>query len=449
MNLKIFRIFLVVSCLSTALIVFSLLSGFSVTESFLLGLSPWPFLLLFLFPNILLFLLLFIRPSLDGLAEILAFPLPFDPERFITAAQLFGLLTVILGTLFCVGRVKQILKTPLLIPFLLLLFWGTSTLFYSIDTSKTLYEILRLFSLFFVFLLAYSVITSQKRFSWLLFVTLSSAIIPILVALYQFVFHIGYVDDAFSVPRIYGTFAHPNIFALYLVVVLGSTLLLFSSSSEKRTKNISLFALFSIFTILVMTYARAAWATFFFFLGLLATIKYPKILPALIFIPLALFLISPTIQDRVAEGVNLTPSSSLMWRITIWNDTIHQTVSDNKILLGYGLNTFETVAENLRGVRFLVNAPHSEFVRSFVEGGIVGLCIFLFFSLAPIILLWKLWRKNKNTVSGDIFLILGSLFISLLLLSFTDHVLRSTMVQWILFALLGGALKVYGDAHKK
>ena len=160
-------------------------------------------------------------------------------------------------------------------------------------------------------------------------------------------------------------------------------------------------------------------------------------------------MLSPTIQDRVTEGFDLTPGSFLTWRINIWNDTIHQTISDKKILFGYGLGTFETVAENIRGIRFVVNAPHSEFVRSFVEGGIVGLIVFLLFSFAPLVVLYQKWKSSKNLIAKDTFLLLLCLTGSLLLLSTTDHVLRSTMVQWILWAMIGGALSVYGNANGK
>lgn len=445
MKSQFFRAFLFIIILSVFLFIGSLFSGFSIINSLLLGILPWPFFLLFVSPLALLFALLLIRPSLDRLSEILSFPIPFDSERFITIAQAFGLLTVILGILYLLPKIKSVWKIPLVFPFSLMLLWGIGTFSYSINISQTFYEILRLFSIFFIFLLAYLTVNTHKKFLWLLLASIASAFVPIITGIYQFIFNIGYVDDAFSIPRIYGTFAATNIFALYLVVILAMILLLFFLVKSKEAKFFSLMVFFSTFIILFLTYSRAAWASFFAFLGVLTLVKYPKMLPILIILPLLLFALSETVQDRVTEALTFTPYSSLMSRVTIWNDTIHQTFSDDKTLFGYGLNTFEIVAENIRGDRFNVNAPHSEFVRSFVEGGIVGLLVFLFFSFAPVYVLWQYWQKNKNTVSGDIFLLLGSLCIALLLLSFTDHVLRSTMVQWILWAVLGGALRVYGD----
>ncbi len=444
MNARFSRIFIITLIASVGLIIVSLFLGLSITGSVLAGLFPWSFFLLLYSPYLLLFSLIFIRPSLDRLSEILNFSMPFDPTRIITVAQAFGLLTVFLGILYLAPRIQKVLNVPLFYPFLVLLLWGTGTLLYSVSFSQTLYEILRLFSILFIFLLSYFVINTKERFFKLLLISSLSAIIPIATAMYQFIFNIGYVDDAFAVPRIYGTFAHPNIFALYLVVVLAALLLMFFTYTKERAKNISLVAFFTVTAILIMTYARAAWATFFLFLGLIASVKYFKILPALLLIPIVLFLALPSIQGRITEGLNLGPSSSLAWRITIWNDTIHKTIADQNTLLGYGLGTFEIIAESVRGIRFVVNAPHNEFVRSFVEGGVVGLAVFLFFSFAPIFILYKNWKASKTPVEHDTFLILLCLTISLLLLSATDHVLRSTMVQWILWAMIGGALSVYG-----
>lgn len=447
MSPQITRVFLVTVVLSATLVLALFVLGMPTIQTLLIAIIPWTFFLLFFFPTILLYAFLFTRPSLDRLSDIFSIPLPFYLDYSITLTQALGSLIVLLGIIFLAPRLKKFLKVPLFLPFTAMLIWGAGTLLYSISASETLYEILRLFSILFIFLLAYSAINSQKKFLTLLIFSALSAVIPILVALYQFINGIGYTDSSFAIPRIYGTFAHPNILALYLVVVLSVLLILFILHPKKHVRNASILSFFAVFSILILTYARAAWATFFVFLGFVSIIKYPKILPALILLPLGLFVFSPTIQERFYEGVTLSPSSSLTWRINIWQDTMYKTVSEQNIIFGYGLGTFNDVAENIRGIRFVVNDPHSEFVRSFVEGGVVGLTIFLIFSVAPIILFWKLWRKNKNDKAGNIFLILLSLWISLLLLSLTDHVLRSTMVQWILWAVIGGALRVHAKSR--
>jgi hypothetical protein len=249
----------------------------------------------------------------------------------------------------------------------------------------------------------------------------------------------------------YGTFTHPNIFALYLVVASASGFLLWTIAKKSYEKTLAIFGLTTILITFLFTYARAAWGAFLIFAGLFALAKKPILLPILIVLPIAVFFLSPAIQDRVEDTLDPSPANSFSWRVTLWHDTISKTFSEGKSLFGYGLGTFESVAEDLRGSRFDVHNPHSEFVRSFVEGGYVGLFVFLIFSFAPIIIIARQYfalrhmpSSEMNSSAQTIFLILGCLFSSLLLLSFTDHVLRSTMAQWALFAMLGGALRVYG-----
>ena len=145
MNARFSKILIAHIILSVSIFIISLFLGLPLIQSFLIGILPWPFFLLFFSPISLLFTLLSIRPSLDRLSEILSFPLSFDPNRIVTVAQLFGLLTVFLGILYLLPRMRQIFKIPLFPAFALLLTWGTGTLLYSINLSQTLYELASFF----------------------------------------------------------------------------------------------------------------------------------------------------------------------------------------------------------------------------------------------------------------------------------------------------------------
>lgn len=454
-----FGILLLGIALCSLLFIGAVGAGFPLISALIVGTSPLLPLLFFLSPITLLETLLIVRPSLDRISETTTFTLPFTDNFSLSVAQGFGALVVFLGILFFIKQRNSFWKMPLSFVFTLLLLWGSFTLLYSENISKTFYELFRLFSIFFVFALSYSLITNNQRFIRLLLAVVLSTLVPIITAWIQFFLGIGYTDVAFSVPRMYGTFAHPNIFALYLIIAIGAVLSLFILLPPKKYRFLLFLPLGILFLTLLFTYARAAWGTFFVFIGLFTLFKYPKAIPLLVIIPLLFFFFSPTIQDRVYDAFNFSPSSSLVWRINLWKDTVGKTLQENREVFGYGLNTFEQVAEDLRGLRFVVNDPHSEFVRSFVEGGYIGLGVFIFFSLAP---LWLLWKKRiffssqsptkQTQQASDIFLLLWTLVASLLLLSFTDHVLRSTMAQWILWAMIGGALGTYTTHtlfHKK
>ncbi|NCU41419.1 MAG: O-antigen ligase family protein [Candidatus Moranbacteria bacterium] len=454
-----FSIFFLGIALCSLLFIGAVGAGFPLINALIAGISPLFPLLFFLSPLTLLETLLIMRPSLDRISETTTIIIPFTENFSLSIAQGFGAMVVLLGILFFIQKRKSFWKMPLSLVFTILLLWGSLTLLYSENISRTLYELFRLFSIFFIFTFSYYLITNRQRFIRLLLAITLSTLIPVLTAWMQFFLGIGYTDVAFSVPRMYGTFTHPNIFALYLIIAMGAVLSLFVLLPDKKHRFLLFFPLGTLFLALIFTYARAAWGTFFIFIGIFTLFKYPKAIPFLIITPLVLFFASTTIQDRFSDAFNFSPSSSFVWRVNLWKDTIGKTLQENKEVFGYGLNTFEQVAEDLRGLRFVVNDPHSEFVRSFVEGGYIGFGIFLFFSLAPV---WLLWKKRlffssqsptrQTQQASDVFLLLWALVIALLLLSFTDHVLRSTMAQWILWAMIGGALGTYTTHpvfHKK
>ncbi|NCU42696.1 MAG: hypothetical protein EOM19_08410, partial [Candidatus Moranbacteria bacterium] len=282
-------------------------AGFPLINALIIGTSPLLPLLFFLSPITLLETLLIIRPSLDRISETTTFTIPFTDNFSLSVAQGFGALVVFLGILFFIKQRNSFWKMPLSFVFTLLLFWGSFTLLYSENISKTFYELFRLFSIFFIFALSYSLITSKQRFIRLLLAVVLSTLIPIITAWMQFFLGIGYTDVAFSVPRMYGTFAHPNIFALYLIIAVGAVLSLFILLPSKKHRFLLFFPLGTLFLTLLFTYARAALGTFFVFVGLFTLFKYPKAIPFLLITPLLLFFFSPTLQDRFSDAFNFSP----------------------------------------------------------------------------------------------------------------------------------------------
>lgn len=271
--------------LGSLLFILTLTLGYSSIHAGILSLSPlFPFLI-FAFPFTTLGILLVVRPSLDYLSDTLSFSLPFGDGLSVTLSQGFGLGVVFLSLLFFLRYKRAILSHALSSFFLVLLGWGGFTLFYTINTSQTLYELLRLFSIFFIFSFSYFLINKEGSFVRLLFIILLSSCIPILTAWYQFIRGIGYTDDAFSLPRIYGTFAHPNIFALYLIIVIAAIFLLFLFLKKPSSKIVLTAILSVVLVTFFFTYSRAAWGTFFSFLLFSYRTNTPKH-----FLPLFSFL---------------------------------------------------------------------------------------------------------------------------------------------------------------
>jgi O-antigen ligase len=265
------------------------------------------------------------------------------------------------------------------------------------------------------------------------------------LALYQKINQIGYIDVSFSIPRVFGTFSHPNSLALYLTVLIAFLFLYYFLNPQENFSRywIPFFGGLCLLVIL-FTYTRVAWAAiliFFFYLGIL---RFRLFLILILIFSFTLYNFSPTLQNRISDIFSLTADNSLSWRVSLWKDALNETFEENRQWLGFGAGTFEIISGQ-RNISPEENpAAHNDFVRAFVEGGLLGLIsyltvlIYLFFFLA------RLYLKNSAQSRLIFFFILG-IFLSISFSSLTDNVVRNTPLQWIFWLILGSSLRVFAN----
>jgi len=427
--------------LPAAAAVFSIV--FSISFWFLLTIVLFILSLILLVKNplLLLFLLIVTRMSLDYPVKYFTFIFFEIP---VSLSQILGIGVAILGAINLIIQRRKLLKFEFTIPFLILFLWGSSTLAYSIAPYNTLYELLRFFDFFALGFLAYTSVKKTSDFKKLLVAFFISSLLPIAFALYQLAFGIGFQDDAFLLPRIFGTFSHPNIFSLYLfalAVFACLFFLIFSRSSREQFLSLGLLGIF--IAVLFMTFARVAWITLFAFTFLFALFRYRLLLFPVIILPLILFAFSQNFQERALESFSQRPDSSIVWRRNLWYDVTAKSVQDGNLWFGTGMKTFTIVSEKLRGISFGSNDSHNDFVKFFVEGGIIGIIAYLVYIASIFFVLLKNYFHNakRNDLQLQLaFAMLILFFFTIEIASFSDNVFRNTPVQWLFFTSSGGLL---------
>jgi O-antigen ligase len=96
------------------------------------------------------------------------------------------------------------------------------------------------------------------------------------------------------------------------------------------------------------------------------------------------------------------------------------------------MNTFPLVSESIRGIRLGSNDSHNDFVKFFVEGGIIGLTVFLL----SLLLIGRALFLAIHTGQGAMrsaFVLTGILFLVLEVAALSDNVFKNTPVQWLFF----------------
>lgn len=394
-------------------------------------------------PVALLSLLIVVRMSLDIFGDTLS--LALGKYTSLSLSQALGIEVAFFTSIALFLLRRNLRELPFISPFLAILAWGFLSLLVSIDAGTTAREILRVFDMFLLFALTFVAVKKPDDFRTILLATFASSVIPILVGIYQFVFNIGFQDESVSIPRIFGTFSHPNIFSLYLSSLVALSTLFFVVFARNAHEKVFTGTIALIYTaMLFATYTRIAWITLFVFFFILSILQFRKMLLPLIFIPLFLFLAIAPFQERFLDSFRASPDSSITWRLTLWKDAINTTIANKNTFFGSGMNTFPLVSESIRGMsQGPSNDPHNDFVKFFVEGGVVGLFIFIFFLGKIAVSLLIKFLNARDQTERNVFLILFALFVSLIVASLSDNIFKNTPVQWIFWITLGAALSAF------
>lgn len=449
-RLDIFQSLLVAFAVGSFGVVVSLFMGSSIVLG--IGLGGTLFFLLLFFKNPFVFLLLIIpiRMMLDYFGEI--FSVQLSDGFFLSLSQLIGLLVLIIGFLFFLFRARSKSVFLEFLPFWILFAWGVGSLAFSIAPGETFRDLLRLFDILALASMAFYFTKTQVELKRILTAILVSAVVPLLFGLWQWVTGNVFTKDLFvDLSRVYGTFGHPNVFGLYLFCIIIIAFLFYRVFAQTIWEKV--FALgigSSSFVIIFPTLSRVSWAILFLFFLIIGIIRFRRMVFPIIVVFLFLFFAVPMIQDRIVDIFQVSADSSVSWRINIWRDGIFQVFAENRILYGFGLDTFPTVISNLHTKEFGSADAHNDPVKFFVEGGVLGLLVYsVWMGWFFVRLLLLFFSSRKNEEKAELYLIYFVLFLCIGVASLSDAVFKSTPLQWILWISIGSLLGFVVNKRKE
>lgn len=385
-------------------------------------------------PKLGLFLLIIARPCLD----ILTVRPIMETENFsLNLASLFACLAILFSAVIFIKNFSWIKTLPLKNNWLIFIFIALWSIFFSFNAYLSLTESLRLLSILAIYGLSYFLLNSESDLKNLIKAIIASAIIPSLFALWQF-----YTATGLTVPfegiynRIYGTFAHPNLLAYYLLLPLTLSLYLFLSGNKKQLNNILYFLLTGFLTIiLTLTFTRGAWLSFLIIIMVVGSFRYRALLLiTLIFMALAYFFIEP-INYRVNDLLSGSSGSSIEWRLNLWNDA--KEYAKAKPIFGQGAGVAKEFILKKRGERFGSSDPHNDYLKIIIENGLVGLLAYISLIAGLFINLIKKYSAAGSTQFQILILMSISLSIAFYAMSAADNILRNTALMWSFWALIG------------
>jgi len=391
-----------------------------------------------LYPQKYVILFLIFRPTLDIFTEY----------RFaggLNCASVATILFVVFGGLLLFKRgLGKIRSSRVLVKLNKIFFVYIAISFASIIHSSnfiiSIADIMRLTAIIVSLNYAFVYFSDIKGQQTLFNSVICSAVIPLLLGLYQYKFGAGnLLTEGFN--RIYGTFYHPNIYAFYLAIMFFLGLHMLRREGIKR--NIRFFLCLFIMVVafeLYYTFSRGIWIS----LALMLCFAFLSFKQSgkMFFIALiiaGLFLTYPKIMERFADlqkpgtyGVNSMEGRILLWKRTAVAIMRHP-------VIGNGLGMYEE--------KFAIMS-HNDYLRITYETGILGILAYLFFQFS--IMSNAVWSWIRATYASmrvrytTIICLIGVVLIA----SVTDNLARSMVVILYVFSAVGALIGMRDQEEK-
>jgi len=304
----------------------------------------------------------------------------------INPIALLYIVVLIIGLMIIITNWQKIKQLPLKYIILLFTFYVILSIFWSdyksISTIGAIYFCIP----FMMYVISFIYFSNVKGLIKIVFFSVISSIIPVLVAIYQIITNNYFFEPDSSLGRITGTFAHPNSFGLYLFVILSLIISYYLSKKDKKIKSNIVIASCVLIVIImfILTYSRVSWFSFLIFLILFTFFENKLLLLWGILTPVvsSIILMSENVRNRIAELTSLSIYSSWASRKNIW-DVAWKEFTKNPIA-GHGIGVSETVIENTKPWQGGSSLPHNDILLHALELGILGIIFFVTYTFGAI-----------------------------------------------------------------
>jgi putative inorganic carbon (hco3(-)) transporter len=267
-----------------------------------------------------------------------------------------------------------------------------------------------------------------------------SAIVPVGYTIFNIVTHHSqFTSGGFA--RYEGTFSQPNPFAIYLTMLIVMGAALFPHLSQKRKVWMGVLLFFSV-VCLYFTYTRSAWIACIIGVFAVAIIGRRRLMLGLLVGGIMVSLVAlPSIIGRFADLGSSTSaagyaSNSLSWRFDYWGAVLPLAAKDPITGIGLNMSSFETVQQK---------EPHNDFLRAYVETGIVGTIAYLALLVSMVVVARQalLFTKSKYwTYERSIAVGFAACVIAFVVISLVSNVITEVIVLWYYVAFAAAAYAV-------
>jgi O-antigen ligase len=263
-------------------------------------------------------------------------------------------------------------------------------------TSSAL-ETLRICAVVVMFTVLEQMITSVNKAKQILLAAFLATVLPLAYTTYGFLTGHPKSDLKGGFTRISGTFNQSNDYGrfLMLMIIMGAAIYPHLERQWRRAMAVML-GLSSVY--LFFTYTRSALVAAGLGLVVVGFIQSKRLLAALLVAGMAGLLLVPSLSGRFTDltqyqakqlsqtgGTN--GGNTLAWRLSYWTEVLP--LANSNPITGIGLNQTKYSTNKAK-------QPHNDFVRAYVETGLVGFFAYVAMLVSLVLLGRRAVRRTRK-----------------------------------------------------
>ena len=310
------------------------------------------------------------------------------------------------------------------------------------NATQSSLECLRICSVVVMFVVLEQMMLDPRKMKQILTAAFLSAAFPLLYTTYGFLTGHPRSETKGSFTRIVGTFNQSNDYGRYLMLIIIMAAAVYPHLS-RRLRLVVAAGMVPAAAYLFLTYTRSALVATAVGLLVVGFFQSKRIIVGLFVAGLAGLMIVPSLSGRFSDltkyqAKQVTSSTNsgntLAWRLSYWTEVLP--LANHNPVTGIGLNMTQYNTAQAK-------QPHNDFIRAYVETGIIGFIAYC----AMMIALIQLGRRAVRAVpqrSLDRGVAIGFLACALafMAVSLVANVISNVVNLWYFFAFAAAASAV-------
>jgi putative inorganic carbon (HCO3(-)) transporter len=314
----------------------------------------------------------------------------------------------------------------------------------SANPTPSALEGFRICAVVVMFVVLEQMMIDPKRMKQILIAAFLSTAFPLAFTTFGFLIGHPRSESKGTFTRITGTFNQSNDFGRYLMLMLIMGVAIYPHVG-KRQRMVLGTALAAMSAFLFLTYTRSALIAAGLGLLVVGLLQSKRLLVGLFVVGMVGLLVVPSLSGRFSDltqyqskqaAVGGQPNSgnTLAWRLSYWTEVLP--LANRNPVSGIGLNMTQYNTDKAK-------QPHNDFIRAYVETGIIGFIAYVSMMVALI----GMGRRAVRTVtepSLDRGVAIGFLgcAVAFLAVSMVANVISNVVNLWYFFTFAAAASAV-------